>query len=139
MPAAPLAENSWRLWAVPAAKAPDGRPPLSLHEAVVEALAESYFPGATYLDGPPKPSSVVVAARFDQSLLDFLEAGGRVLADLARFCNWNVAIPPGDATGMAYEEGKRRVFLRIKSLAEMDDRRLARLLEEEEPEESGGF
>lgn len=68
------------------------------------------------------------------------EAGGRVLADLARFCNWNVAIPPGDAAAMAYEEGKRRVFLRLKSLAEMDDRRLARLLEEEEePEEGGGF
>lgn len=67
------------------------------------------------------------------------EAGARVLADLARFCNWNVAILPGDAAAMAYEEGKRRVFLRIKSLAEMDDSRLARLLEEEEPEEGGGF
>lgn len=59
-------------------------------------------------------------------------AGERVLADLARFCNWNVAIPPGDAAAMAYEEGKRRVFLRIRSLTDMDDERLARLIGEEE-------
>ncbi|MEQ8711195.1 MAG: hypothetical protein RIC36_19605 [Rhodospirillales bacterium] len=64
-------------------------------------------------------------------------SGERVLADLAAFCNWNVAIPPGDAPAMAYEEGKRRVFLRIKSLAEMDDRRLSRLMDDGEDDAGG--
>ena len=45
--------------------------------------------------------------------------------------------PPGDAPAMAYEEGKRRVFLRIKSLAEMDDRRLSRLIDDGEDENGG--
>ncbi|MEQ8708347.1 MAG: hypothetical protein RIC36_05095 [Rhodospirillales bacterium] len=34
-------------------------------------------------------------------------------------------------------EGKRRVFLRIKSLAEMDDRRLSRLMDDGEDDAGG--
>lgn len=55
--------------------------------------------------------------------------GRLVLEDLLRFCNpMNVSFTPGDPPGSArYNEGRRRVGLRIASYLSMKERQLERL------------
>lgn len=58
-------------------------------------------------------------------------SGEYVIADLAKFCNWNTAIPPGSAESMAYEEGKRRVFLRVRAQLMLTDERIEDLISQQ--------
>ena len=56
-------------------------------------------------------------------------AGRRVLADLYRFCG--MASPrfgPGRPDETAFNEGRRRVFLRIAGLLELDDDTIRRMI-----------
>ena len=50
------------------------------------------------------------------------EAGKEVLKDLANFCKYNEpTFVAGDPYATAFNEGMRRVFLRMKSLSNMTD------------------
>jgi hypothetical protein len=70
-------ENEWPLWLVPKPK-PVARPQVWLHDSLAPTLARELFPGAARFEGKPV-EGVVVTARFDDALLDYLEAGGKVL------------------------------------------------------------
>ena len=68
--------NEWPLWVVPATKAESFSNVLQHPSLAAEAAA--LFPGAGRFD-ESATESVVIAARFDDGLARFLEAGGRVL------------------------------------------------------------
>ena len=58
--------------------------------------------------------------------------GRRVLADLYRFCGMaSPSFVPGRADETAFNEGKRRVFLRLAAFLELDDDRVRRMAGEE--------
>lgn len=59
------------------------------------------------------------------------EAGSRVLRDLFRFCRMDQpSMVVGDPHMTAYQEGMRRVFLRIAAIMRQDDETLLKLMEE---------
>lgn len=62
------------------------------------------------------------------------EPGRRVLADLARFCHAADQLHcPGDAYETAFRDGKRRVFLRIAAILNMDPAAMLKLAQEQVP------
>lgn len=46
------------------------------------------------------------------------EAGKKVLEDLKGYCGYDAIIPPDDPIKMAFEEGRRAVYIYIKDLVE---------------------
>lgn len=59
------------------------------------------------------------------------EAGSKVLADLFGFCNMDKSsFIPGDPYTTAYNEGMRRVFLRILGMVRMDERDMQELMKQ---------
>lgn len=70
-------ENAWPVWVVPKVD-PTSRPAVRRHPSLAEDLAGRLFPGARPLARPVK-EDVVVTRKLDPALLEFLEAGGRVL------------------------------------------------------------
>jgi len=69
--------NQWPIWVVPAA-ATGAEQAVQVHESLGEDLAKELFPGVPRYRGG-STDVVVVAARFDDDLVSFLEGGGRVL------------------------------------------------------------
>jgi hypothetical protein len=69
------AENTWPIWSIPGRL--DNPSGLWLHDSVRNEWIAS-FPRAERLKGEPK-TGVVVARRLDAPLLNWLEAGGRIL------------------------------------------------------------
>jgi len=70
--------NEWPLWVVPSPAVDASGDYPQLHKSLSPALAQELFPQGTVFD-PEKPSALVVASRFDDSLAACLENGGRVL------------------------------------------------------------
>lgn len=68
--------NRWSLWVVPAASA-GLESPVHLHESCGKAIREIFPHGVTLSDRPAE--GVVVTARLDLPLVDFLLEGGRVM------------------------------------------------------------
>ena len=66
-------ENRWPIWVVPQAR-PISATNLWLHPS----LSAEFFPGVARTDRA-KDQKIAVASAFDDSLVDFLERGGRVL------------------------------------------------------------
>jgi hypothetical protein len=63
------------------------------------------------------------------------DPGWRVIADLFRFCRMaQPSFVAGDSHATAYQEGMRRVFLRIAGILRMDEERFAQLLKESDDE-----
>ena len=63
------------------------------------------------------------------------DSGRRVMADLFRFCRMGQpSFVAGDPHATAYQEGMRRVFLRIAGILRMDEQRFAHLLKESDDE-----
>jgi hypothetical protein len=69
--------NHWPIWVVPRS-APDWTRRVWLHGSVPQAVAHEAFSGAAR-GGQPEPGQVVVASRFDDSLVELIEHGARVL------------------------------------------------------------
>jgi hypothetical protein len=69
--------NHWSFWIVPRAGQAASRP-VRLHGSLNAELAAELFPAATPLD-PAQSDGVIVASRFDDTLVRLLEQGGRVL------------------------------------------------------------
>lgn len=61
-------------------------------------------------------------------------SGDLVLADLAKHCGWLSRNPPTDQLSMAYMEGRRDVFLHIRTQLDMSDDRIARIIDEQQRE-----
>jgi hypothetical protein len=60
------------------------------------------------------------------------EEGSGVLDDLRRFCHYETPVyVQGDATATAYQDGMRRVFLRILQLSKDDENHVAALSQEQ--------
>jgi hypothetical protein len=55
------------------------------------------------------------------------EAGGRVLADLYRFCHMDQPTFAADPFVTAFNEGERRVFLRIVGILRLTDTDILKL------------
>ena len=69
--------NEWPLWVVPEVKKPTD---LMLHRSLSESLRRELFPGCPdFVAGGPVDDTIVVASRFDDDLVHWLEGGGRVL------------------------------------------------------------
>lgn len=63
-------------------------------------------------------------------------AGRRTLADLYRFCGMgSPSFVPGRPDETAFNEGRRRVFLRIAGFLELDEDRIRKLIAGDEGEE----
>jgi len=69
--------NHWPIWVVPAL-ATGAEQGVQVHESLGEELGKELFPGVPRYRGG-STDAVVVAARFDDDLVRFLEGGGRVL------------------------------------------------------------
>jgi hypothetical protein len=70
--------NHWPIWVVPVPQPPAPSTP-RYHPSIGDTLARELFPGAAPWVEPAPPGAIVVAARFDEPLVRFLEQGGRVL------------------------------------------------------------
>jgi hypothetical protein len=78
--------NEWPVWIVPA-NSPESLNAVQVHASLAAALRRELFPGCPTFDfstnstrvDPGRNGLVVVASRFDDELVRFLEAGGRVL------------------------------------------------------------
>lgn len=57
-------------------------------------------------------------------------SGEWVLGDLARFCGWHSRNPPTSDLEMAYQEGRRDVYLRIVTQMNLTDDRIAQLIDQ---------
>ncbi len=69
-----------------------------------------------------------VAAAYRQALSPESEAGRLVLADLARLCGAErTSFVPGDALEMAFNEGKRSVFLHLAAVLALRQTEVAAL------------
>lgn len=56
-------------------------------------------------------------------------AGDKVLADLAIFCKlYEPTYQPGDSHSTAYHEGMRRVYLRIHSYLNRDEKEIKKII-----------
>ncbi|MBP7053550.1 MAG: hypothetical protein KBE65_21275 [Phycisphaerae bacterium] len=75
--AAGVFRNEWPIWVVPASVAQTMRQ-VEVHESLGKDLEKELLPGVPRYRGG-STDVVVVAARFDEGLVRFLEAGGRVL------------------------------------------------------------
>jgi hypothetical protein len=63
--------------------------------------------------------------------------GERVLADLLNFCGqYKCSHNPGDANSTAFNEGKRRVSLRILKFIDMEEKEIQKILKATESPES---
>lgn len=74
-------KNEWPIWIVPSTNR-NMRKDTLLHSSVSDAVARELllrFPRFTIASDALSTNAIVVATRFDIELLDFLEAGGRVL------------------------------------------------------------
>ena len=69
--------NEWPVWVVPPAPA-STTPKVRRHASLADNVAKELFPGAPQFS-LSSSDGVVVAARFDDDLVRFLEEGGRVL------------------------------------------------------------
>jgi hypothetical protein len=75
--------NAWPVWVVPATSTKDLRR-VELHPSVAPAMAAELLGGTAPSDSDaaapqPAPGRLMVASRFDDELVRFIEAGGRVL------------------------------------------------------------
>jgi hypothetical protein len=68
-------ENAWPMWIVPEVPA-DLVPDLFVHGSCSNEVAEQFSDARPFADADP--GSVVVASRFDQALINFVESGGRL-------------------------------------------------------------
>ena len=75
--------------------------------------------------------------RIDYGLTFGSDYGKRVLSDLYRFCGMaQPSFVPGSSDETAFNEGKRRVFLRIAAFLELDEGHVRRLMSENMGDES---
>lgn len=71
---------------------------------------------------------------------DTNKAGSAVLVDLFRFCNMDKSsFCPGDPYLTAYNEGARRVFLRVLGMLRMDERDIEDLMKQVKENERERF
>ena len=71
--------------------------------------------------------------RIDYGLTFSSDHGKRVLKDLYRFCGMGQpSFVPGAPDETAFNEGKRRVFLRLAALLELDDIAMRRMIGDHE-------
>jgi len=65
-------------------------------------------------------------------------AGKRALADLYRFCGMgSPSFVPGRPDETAFNEGRRRVFLRIAAMLELDEDTIRRMIAPDADDDSG--
>jgi beta-galactosidase/beta-glucuronidase len=69
-------ESHWPIWIVPAPQSETLRQ-VKIHESLSRELAQELFPGRPRFDG--ETNGIIVASRFDEDLINVLEAGGKVL------------------------------------------------------------
>ena len=71
--------------------------------------------------------------RIDYGLTFRSDHGKRVLSDLYRFCNMGKpSFVPGSPDETAFNEGKRRVFLRVAALLELNDDQVRQMIADHE-------
>lgn len=71
--------------------------------------------------------------RIDYGLTFTSEHGSRVLKDLYRFCGMaQPSFVPGAPDETAFNEGKRRVFLRIAALLELNENQVRQMIADHE-------
>ena len=111
-----LVENAWPIWILPTSAPPEGWTILR-HESCRQTAAEFGLNTLVVWSDSTAPSDrlVVIAERFDDRLLDFLEAGGRVLmipggerGSFDRTEHWFLrGGPVVFAKGVAFANGRR--------------------------------
>ena len=72
-------KNAWPVWVVPVSKPADDLKNVRISSTLSADLAKELFPSCGQFDASAGGDSIIVAARFDDSLVNWLEKGGRVL------------------------------------------------------------